>query len=77
MSHEPPNAHPPPQREAFIVRTWRAADASTSVDGESWRCHLIHVGTGRHLPCDQLDHLAQVIGRWLQEESASSVDGLR
>lgn len=69
MSHEPPNAHPPPQREAFIVRTWRAAGG--------WRCHLIHVGTGRHLPCDQLDDLAEVIGRWLQEESASSVDGLR
>ncbi|MBI1293972.1 hypothetical protein GC175_03305 [bacterium] len=73
MSHDPPNTHPPPQRESFIVRTWRAADTSS----EEWRCHLIHVGTGRHLPCDQLDHLAQVIGRWLQEESASSVDGLR
>lgn len=61
-SRSTPQSDPRPalQREAFILRLWRAP-----VD-ETWRCHLIHVETGRRLACD---HLGEVEGRileWLQ-----------
>ncbi|MBX2998252.1 MAG: hypothetical protein KF893_07030 [Caldilineaceae bacterium] len=47
------------QREAFVVRVWRSA-----ADG-TWRCRLIHVETGRHLPCDHPGEVGERIEAWL------------
>jgi hypothetical protein len=51
---------PAPQRESFILRLWRSP-------GESeWRCHLIYVETGQHLPCNRLDEVRERIECWLK-----------
>lgn len=65
-NHEPLTAL---QRAAFIVRLRRGPT------DETWRCHLIHVETGQHLPCDQLDKVGQRMEQWLQQ--ARQGTGLR
>jgi hypothetical protein len=67
MSQEPSelfplNADDPqsaPQREAFVVRVWRSP-----AEG-GWRCRLIHVETGHHLPCDHPREVGERIEAWL------------
>lgn len=60
MSHATAEPSPPhPQREAFILRLWRAPD------GGPWRCHLIHVETGQRLPCQEVAEVSQRIEAWL------------
>ncbi|MCB0115836.1 MAG: hypothetical protein R2873_11100 [Caldilineaceae bacterium] len=77
MSHDPPNAQSPPHRESFIVRAWRATDASAGSDGDGWRCHLIHVGTGRHLPCDHPEQVGERLLAWLEQMAQDPPTGLR
>jgi len=48
------------QRAAFVVRIWRGAGE------EAWRCHLIHVETGRHLPCHGVGQIGEQIEGWLR-----------
>lgn len=88
MSHELPDATPQPTSDlageeisdasdAFIVRVRRAADAPAATEGETLRCRLIHVGSGRHLPCTDLDQVAEQIRRWLRQTPEGGPAGLR
>lgn len=53
--------HSARQREAFVVRVWRSP-----ADG-GWRCRLIHVETGHHLPCDYPGQVGERIESWLAQ----------
>lgn len=59
------------QRASFVVRVWR------STEDDVWRCHLIHVESGRHLVCDQISMLGECITDWLQRMPQPDRGGLR
>lgn len=59
------------QRASFVVRVWR------STENDVWRCHLIHVESGRHLVCDQISMVGERITDWLQRMPQSDRGGLR
>ena len=71
MSSQPWKPTAQPQREAFIVCIWRGAGEA------AWRCHLIHMETGRHLPCDGVGQVREQIESWLNGAGQQSGKGLR